>query len=159
MTYSSIIFLLRTNLTVALHQCQVNFFSWLGNLIIQLCFVNCRSYYKCTSLGCAVRKHVERACHDAGSVITTYEGKHNHDVPAPRGSRSLSRPIPTNAFSTLHAANPSAFLHNMNQPIHNERPPTASFEMPHNLGSFGYSGYGNPANEARDDMFLGSYLT
>ncbi|KAL0310038.1 UNVERIFIED_CONTAM: putative WRKY transcription factor 33 [Sesamum radiatum] len=46
---------------------------------------NPRSYYKCTSNGCTVRKHVERACHDSRAVITTYEGKHNHDVPAARG--------------------------------------------------------------------------
>ena len=33
-----------------------------------------------------MRKHVERAALDIKSVITTYEGKHNHDVPAARGS-------------------------------------------------------------------------
>lgn len=33
-----------------------------------------------------MRKHVERASHDLKSVITTYEGKHNHDVPAARNS-------------------------------------------------------------------------
>ncbi|XP_076936215.1 putative WRKY transcription factor 20 [Bidens hawaiensis] len=43
---------------------------------------NPRSYYKCTSVGCTVRKHVERASHDPKAVITAYEGKHNHDVPA-----------------------------------------------------------------------------
>ncbi|KAL4580023.1 hypothetical protein LXL04_016197 [Taraxacum kok-saghyz] len=42
---------------------------------------NPRSYYKCTSVGCNVRKHVERASHDPKAVITAYEGKHNHDVP------------------------------------------------------------------------------
>ncbi|CAN6371469.1 unnamed protein product [Urochloa humidicola] len=38
------------------------------------------SYYKCTHPGCSVCKHVERASHDLKSVITTYEGKHNHEV-------------------------------------------------------------------------------
>ncbi|KAJ7971020.1 putative WRKY transcription factor [Quillaja saponaria] len=45
-----------------------------------------RSYYKCTSAGCNVRKHVERASTDPKAVITAYEGKHNHDVPVARNS-------------------------------------------------------------------------
>ncbi|KAL5759435.1 hypothetical protein ACOSQ2_018273 [Xanthoceras sorbifolium] len=45
-----------------------------------------RSYYKCTTPGCNVRKHVERASTDPKAVITTYEGKHNHDVPAAKTS-------------------------------------------------------------------------
>ncbi|XP_073280359.1 probable WRKY transcription factor 2 [Primulina huaijiensis] len=51
---------------------------------------NPRSYYKCTSPSCNVRKHVERASHDLKSVITTYEGKHNHDVPAARNSSHVN---------------------------------------------------------------------
>ncbi|KAL5997443.1 hypothetical protein ACLOJK_008373 [Asimina triloba] len=51
---------------------------------------NPRSYYKCTHAGCAVRKHVERASHDLKSVITTYEGKHNHEVPAARNSSHIN---------------------------------------------------------------------
>ncbi|GLT36213.1 hypothetical protein SLA2020_106070 [Shorea laevis] len=49
-----------------------------------------RSYYKCTSAGCNVRKHVERASTDPKAVITTYEGKHNHDVPAARNSSHIT---------------------------------------------------------------------
>jgi WRKY transcription factor 2 len=33
-----------------------------------------------------VRKHVERASNDLKSVITTYEGKHTHEVPADRNN-------------------------------------------------------------------------
>ncbi|XP_043696150.1 probable WRKY transcription factor 32 isoform X2 [Telopea speciosissima] len=43
-----------------------------------------RSYYKCTSAGCPVRKHVERAVDDSTAVIITYEGKHDHDMPVPK---------------------------------------------------------------------------
>ncbi|KAL6652561.1 hypothetical protein ACP70R_011486 [Stipagrostis hirtigluma subsp. patula] len=55
---------------------------------------NPRSYYKCTHPGCTVRKHVERASHDLKSVITTYEGKHNHEVPAARNSGHPSSAAP-----------------------------------------------------------------
>ncbi|WZY90046.1 probable WRKY transcription factor 25 [Brassica napus] len=48
---------------------------------------NPRSYYKCTYQGCGVRKQVERSAEDERAVLTTYEGRHNHDVPtAPRRS-------------------------------------------------------------------------
>lgn len=48
--------------------------------------VSYRSYYKCTTVGCPVRKHVERASDDLKSVLTTYEGKHNHEIPAAKNS-------------------------------------------------------------------------
>ncbi|KAF8049771.1 hypothetical protein N665_2118s0001 [Sinapis alba] len=49
-----------------------------------------RSYYRCTMANCTVRKHVERASTDAKAVITTYEGKHNHEVPAARNGTAAA---------------------------------------------------------------------
>ncbi|KAF8113966.1 hypothetical protein N665_0043s0039 [Sinapis alba] len=51
---------------------------------------NPRSYYKCTANGCIVTKHVERASDDLTSVLTTYIGKHTHEVPAARNTSNLS---------------------------------------------------------------------
>lgn len=45
-----------------------------------------RSYYKCTHVGCPVRKHVERASDDENALIITYEGKHDHECPASKNS-------------------------------------------------------------------------
>lgn len=37
-----------------------------------------------------MRKHVERAADDFKSVITTYEGKHNHEVPSTNKTNGVS---------------------------------------------------------------------
>jgi hypothetical protein len=50
----------------------------------------CRSYYRCTTQRCPVKKRVERSYQDPAVVITTYEGKHTHPIPATlRGSTHL----------------------------------------------------------------------
>ncbi|GKB68307.1 probable WRKY transcription factor 71 [Tanacetum coccineum] len=41
-----------------------------------------RSYYRCTTQKCTVKKRVERSYQDPSTVITTYEGQHNHHLPA-----------------------------------------------------------------------------
>lgn len=42
---------------------------------------NPRNYYKCSTVGCKVKKRVERETKDSSYVITTYEGIHNHETP------------------------------------------------------------------------------
>ncbi|MED6194523.1 WRKY transcription factor [Stylosanthes scabra] len=124
---------------------------------------NPRSYYKCTHPGCPVRKHVERASHDLRAVITTYEGKHNHDVPAARGSGSgggshaaVNRPMPNSNNNANIAIRP---LPSMTTHHNNNTNNTTSLqqgqspftlEMLQNPSSYGFSsGFGNP---------MGSYM-
>ncbi|KAL3505611.1 hypothetical protein ACH5RR_030993 [Cinchona calisaya] len=40
-----------------------------------------RSYYRCTSPSCGVKKRVERSSDDPTTVVTTYEGTHIHPTP------------------------------------------------------------------------------
>ncbi|KAL3614859.1 WRKY transcription factor [Castilleja foliolosa] len=94
---------------------------------------NPRSYYKCTSPGCNVRKHVERASHDLKSVITTYEGKHNHDVPAARNSSHVgSHVLPAQQA-------PSAPSH-MQRPEPSQTHSSRGRFNRNSLGSFGLPG-------------------
>ncbi|XP_026430509.1 probable WRKY transcription factor 51 isoform X1 [Papaver somniferum] len=43
---------------------------------------NPRNYYRCSSVGCTVKKRVERDGEDSSYVITTYENVHNHESPS-----------------------------------------------------------------------------
>ncbi|XP_050940301.1 probable WRKY transcription factor 48 isoform X4 [Cucumis melo] len=57
-----------------------------------------RSYYRCTSAACNVKKRVERSFADPTVVVTTYEGQHTH--PSPILTRSaLAVAIPTPPFT------------------------------------------------------------
>nr|QBZ39631.1 WRKY DNA-binding protein 71 [Santalum album]QGQ64036.1 WRKY transcription factor 13 [Santalum album] len=50
-----------------------------------------RSYYRCTTQKCTVKKRVERSYEDPSTVITTYEGQHNHHCPSTlRGSAAAA---------------------------------------------------------------------
>ncbi|GMI89300.1 WRKY DNA-binding protein 32 [Hibiscus trionum] len=45
---------------------------------------NPRNYYRCTSAGCPVRKHIETAVDNINAVVITYKGVHDHDMPVPK---------------------------------------------------------------------------
>ncbi|CAK9183320.1 unnamed protein product [Ilex paraguariensis] len=48
-----------------------------------------RNYYRCTSAGCPVRKHIESATDSTTAVIITYKGVHDHDMPVPKKRHGL----------------------------------------------------------------------
>ncbi|KAF7125077.1 hypothetical protein RHSIM_Rhsim12G0007700 [Rhododendron simsii] len=67
-----------------------------------------RSYYRCTSQKCTVKKRVERSYEDPTTVITTYEGQHNHHSPATlRGNAAGMFFPPSSSFLQGSSVGPS----------------------------------------------------
>lgn len=118
---------------------------------------------------------MERASNDLRSVVTTYEGKHSHDVPGPRGSGSYtgnrplsdnsetSGPTVTGPISMVAQANTTT---NYANHFSSTRVPTTTTEqgpitpeMLQSKGNYGFSGFGNsPKEEPEDNTFLDSFL-
>ncbi|VFQ79101.1 unnamed protein product [Cuscuta campestris] len=64
-----------------------------------------RSYYRCTSQKCTVKKRVERSYEDPTVVVTTYEGQHNHHCPATLRGNAVALLSPA---SFLASSSPAA---------------------------------------------------
>ncbi|GMJ07704.1 WRKY DNA-binding protein 32 [Hibiscus trionum] len=63
--------------------------------------LNPRNYYRCTSAGCPVRKHIETAVDNINAAIITYKGVHDHDMPVPKKRHGQpSAPLVAAAAST-----------------------------------------------------------
>ncbi|KAG7605126.1 WRKY transcription factor 8 [Arabidopsis thaliana] len=75
-----------------------------------------RSYYRCTTQKCNVKKRVERSYQDPTVVITTYESQHNHPIPTNRRTAMFSgttasdyNPSSSPIFSDLIINTPRSF--------------------------------------------------
>ncbi|KAG6483583.1 hypothetical protein ZIOFF_060231 [Zingiber officinale] len=80
-----------------------------------------RSYYRCTSETCNVKKRVERSHQDPATVITTYEGQHNHRNTATLRSNSLMAMVPSDNIILQRAVCPGNYTKcsiNNNSTVH-----------------------------------------
>ncbi|OIV91015.1 hypothetical protein TanjilG_16975 [Lupinus angustifolius] len=59
-----------------------------------------RSYYRCTSASCNVKKRVERSFTDPSTVVTTYEGQHTHPSPIIPRSGLTGAPVTPGVSAT-----------------------------------------------------------
>ncbi|KAK4767405.1 hypothetical protein SAY86_015155 [Trapa natans] len=66
-----------------------------------------RSYYRCTTAGCGVKKRIERSLEDPSFVVTTYEGQHTHLISAmSRGRLGLSPEYATHGTGAVDFGQP-----------------------------------------------------
>ncbi|KAG6405050.1 hypothetical protein SASPL_132632 [Salvia splendens] len=93
-----------------------------------------RSYYRCTTQKCPVKKRVERSYEDPSIVITTYEGQHNHHVPATLRGNAAALFAPSMMAPPLIPLEGQGF------------PQEFLFQVPHLYGGGGGSGGGSGSN-------------
>ncbi|KAJ6400940.1 hypothetical protein OIU84_016375 [Salix udensis] len=96
-----------------------------------------RSYYRCTTASCNVKKRVERSFGDPSVVVTTYEGQHSHPSPV------MPRPNFTGPASDPGFSSTAAFVMPMQRRLsfyqqHQSQPPPPFGNSFSPLG-FGYN--------------------
>lgn len=98
-----------------------------------------RSYYRCTYQKCSVKKHVERSVKDPSTVITTYEGQHNHQCPATLRGNAAGMFSPFLASASVGQSFPQALLAQLLPPntggdpasiVHQDLPPQQQLQLP-----------------------------
>ncbi|KAI3460742.1 hypothetical protein Pfo_017405 [Paulownia fortunei] len=89
-----------------------------------------RSYYRCTSASCNVKKRVERSFNDPSIVVTTYEGQHTHPSPMiPRSS-----PTPCSSFSSSGCITGAPFPPRDDQMLLSAHQTHVNYSVPLNCG-------------------------
>ncbi|KAF8118575.1 hypothetical protein N665_0004s0056 [Sinapis alba] len=76
-----------------------------------------RSYYRCTTQKCNVKKRVERSYQDPTVVITTYESQHNHPIPTSRRTAMFSGPAAYSYYNSSSLSPVSDFIINTPRPF------------------------------------------
>lgn len=75
-----------------------------------------RNYYRCTSAGCPVRKHIERVVDTTSALTITYKGVHDHDMPVPKKrhgppSAPLIAAAASASLANMHTKKPEPLQH------------------------------------------------
>ncbi|KAK4488190.1 hypothetical protein RD792_003933 [Penstemon davidsonii] len=102
-----------------------------------------RSYYRCTTQKCPVKKRVERSFQDPSIVITTYEGQHNHHVPSTLRGNVAGMFAPSLLTSSLLPEGQSNFV-----------PQELLLQMPHLYSYAGAGGGGGASNAYHQQTLL-----